>query len=153
MQFTRLKGLWYLAENKAHLSCSDFGEAYTGRHDWTDYRAAFTIHPCTGNDHFVNVRVQGAIRSYAAGLTASGKLGLYKNENGYRKLAEVDFPWETGASYIITVIVQGKRIQVEAGGRELDFTDNDAPYLTGGIGLSVKNGSHCAYSKIVVHGL
>jgi len=150
MQFTKLKGLWYLAENMAHLSCGDFGEAYTGRHDWGDYRAAFTIHPCTGNDHFVNVRVQGAIRSYAAGLTASCKLGLYKNENGYRKLAEIDFPWETGATYTITVTVKGKQIYVEADGKELSFTDNDAPYLNGGIGLSVRNGSHCAFSKIVV---
>jgi hypothetical protein len=159
-QFTRLKGLWYLEDNQAHLSCGDFGEVYTGRHDWKDYRAVFTIQPRAGNDHLVNVRVQGAIRSYAAGLTAGGRLGLYKNENGYRRLAETDFAWEAGKWYAVAVTVSGHcikvEVQAEAGGAEkpdracLDYTDTDAPYLSGGIGLSVRNGSRCAYSSIVI---
>ncbi|MCL2881077.1 MAG: ADP-ribosylglycohydrolase family protein, partial [Treponema sp.] len=51
MQFTRLKGIWYLDKDSVHLSCADFGEVYTGRHDWTDYRSVFTIQPCAGSDH------------------------------------------------------------------------------------------------------
>jgi ADP-ribosylglycohydrolase len=153
MQFTRLKGLWYLHGGMGHLSCADFAEAYTGRHDWQDYCAAFTIRPCTGNEHFVNVRVQGALRSYAAGLIPGNKLGLYKNENGWRKLAETDFPWEADRDYGITVTAQGRRLKIEAGGRTIEYDDRDAPYLQGGIGLSVRNGSHCAYSSITIKGI
>ena len=151
-QFTRLKGLWYLKEDKAHLSCSDFGEVYTGHHDWANYRAVFTIQPLTGQEHFVNVRVQGAIRSYAAGFTA-GKLGLYKNENAYRKLTETDFAWELGKSYVLTVTVEGPDIKAEVDNKELFFSDTDSPYLKGCIGMSVKNGSHCAYRMIKLQGL
>jgi ADP-ribosylglycohydrolase len=151
-QFTRLKGLWYREGDEAHLSCGDFGEAYTGRHDWTDYTAAFTLRPVTAGGHFVNVRLQGALRSYAAGLRAGGKLGLYKNENGYRLLAETDFPWETGGSYTITVKAAGAALELSVDGREyLSFTDTDGPYLRGGIGLSVRDGGHCAYRRIRVN--
>ena len=149
-QFTKLKGLWYLSDGKAHLSCGDFGEVYTGRHDWTDYEAAFTIQPLTGAAHYVNVRVQGALRSYAAGLSANGKFALYKNENNYRKLVETDFSWETGKQYTVTVKARGNRIEAELGGKKIEYTDNDAPYLCGSIGMAVKDGSHCAYSAVAV---
>jgi ADP-ribosylglycohydrolase len=151
VQFSRLKGLWYLEGNEAHLSCGDFGEVYTGRHDWTDYTASFELRPVIGNDHFVNVRVQGAIRSYSAGLTRGGKLGLYKNENGYRKLHEENFLWKEGDYYTITVGVKGAHITVSINGKELiTYTDKERPYLYGSIGLSVRDGSHCAYRKIKV---
>ena len=89
-QFTKLKGLMYLNDGEMHLSCSDFAEAYTGRHDWGDYRAKFFFTPLTGKHHMVNVRVQGAIRSYAVGLLPDGKAAILKNDNGYRILAEQD---------------------------------------------------------------
>jgi len=149
MQFTRLKGLWYLEGDCAHLSCTDFGEVYTGRYDWTNYRAVFAIQPCAGNGHFVNVRVQGAIRSYAVGFTAD-KLGLYKNENGYRKLAETDFSWELGKTYDLNVTAEGPHIEIKVTNKQISYTDNDAPYLKGCIGMSVRNNSHCAYRMIKV---
>jgi ADP-ribosylglycohydrolase len=150
-QFSRLKGLWYLEGGYAHLSCGDFGEAYTGHHAWKDYTASFTIKPVTGHDHYVNVRVQGAIRSYAAGFTEGGKLVFAKTENSYRTLAEVPFAWEAGRDYTITVAAQGPRFTVSVDGKEyIAYTDNDNPYLSGCIGFSVRNGSHCAYRMIKV---
>ena len=151
-QFTRLKGLLYLEDEMLHLSCHDFGEAYTGRYDWKDYTAAFVLTPLVGNWHMVNVRVQGAIRSYAAGFDAAGKLGIYKNKNGYRKLTEADFAWECGRQYALTVDVRGADISVSVDGRELlRYADGDHPYLTGSIGMSVRDNSHCSYSSISVH--
>ena len=150
-QFTRLKGLWYLKDNEAHLSCADFGEAYTGRYDWTDYTTSFELKPVTGDYHWVNVRVQGAIRSYAAGFSPGGKFCLYKNENGYRLLTEKNFPWEKGKKYTISVSVKGGEIRAAVDGNELlVYTDTERPYLQGGIGFSVREGSHCAYSGIKV---
>jgi len=187
-QFTRLKGLLYLCDNNLHLSCADFGEAYTGHHNWTDYTAQFHITPITGKRHMVNVRVQGAMRSYGAGFYENGKLGLFKNEQetpkhfeneqnkrdvnayendkskhdanawaarnefGYRKLIEADFPWESGTEYLIAVAVKGPELTVSVDGSELiRFTDTHAPYLTGAIGITVQDGSHMMLSGINVH--
>jgi ADP-ribosylglycohydrolase len=148
-QFSRLKGLWYREGAYAHLSCADFGEVYTGHHRWRDYTASFTLKPLTGNDHYVNVRVQGAIRSYAAGFAGGGKLVFEKNENPYRRLAEVPFAWEPGRDYTITVGARGNRFTVAVDGREyIAYTDAGAPYLSGCVGLSVRNGSHCALGDI-----
>jgi hypothetical protein len=150
-QFSKLKGLWYLADAYAHLSCGDFGEVYTGHHGWRDYAASFTIKALTGEDHYVNVRVQGALRSYAAGFAEGGKLVFEKNENPYRRLAEVPFAWEKGRDYLITVRARGTHFTVAVDGREyIAYTDGDSPYLSGGVGLSVRRGSHCALKNIRV---
>jgi hypothetical protein len=135
-----------------NLSCADFAEAYTGRHDWKDYTAEFTLTPLTGSCHLVNVRVQGAIRSYAAGLIENGKLGLFKNENGYHKLAETYFAWEAGKTYTLRVSVSGAVISVSSEDRELiRYTDTKNPYLKGSVGVSVRNGSRCCYSSIAIY--
>jgi ADP-ribosylglycohydrolase len=148
-QFSRLKGLWYLEDGRAHLSCADFGEVYTGHHSWNDYTASFTIKALTGEDHYVNVRVQGAIRSYAAGFAKGGRLVFEKNENPYRRLAEVPFAWEPGKDYTITVGARGNHFTIAVDGTDyISHTDNDCPYLSGCVGLSVRNGSHCALKNI-----
>ncbi|MCL2527920.1 MAG: ADP-ribosylglycohydrolase family protein [Defluviitaleaceae bacterium] len=150
-QFTRLKGLMYLDGGKMHLSCHDFGEAYTGHHNWTDYTAVFSMTPLTGEYHLVNVRVQGAIRSYGAGFFEKGKIGLFKNENGYRKLVSADFEWEHGREYTIAVAIEGPKLVVAVDGVEmLSFTDDDAPYLQGGIGVAVRDGGHAMYGGVSV---
>ena len=141
-------------ENEAHLSCADFGEVYTGRHDWTDYTVQYELKPVLGKHHFVNFRVQGAIRSYAAGFCPGGKFGLYKNENGYRKLAEKKFSWEKGKTYTVSVTVKGSKITASVDDKKiLEYNDINKPYLYGCTGLSVREGSHCVCSGIKVKGL
>lgn len=147
-QFTRVKGLMYLEDGLLHLSCSDFGEAYTGRHDWTDYSAEFAVTPVIGGEHMVNVRVQGAMRSYAVTLRAPGKLALCKNDCGYTTVAETVMDWELGKEYIIGVTVRGNHISATCGTARIDFTDDAAPYLEGSIGVSVSKGSHASYRYI-----
>jgi ADP-ribosylglycohydrolase len=149
-QFTKLKGLSFLEDEMLHLSCSDFAEMYTGHHKWKDYFASFVIRPYTGKEHFVNIRVQGAMRSYAVGFSKD-KLCLKKNENGYRILKEVDFSWEPGLDYEITVSATGNRIHVTVDKLSMmEYVDDHKPYLTGGIGISVFEGSHCGYRFIKV---
>lgn len=153
-QFTKLKGLMYLEDGELHLSCADFAEAYTGRHDWEDYSAEFTFTPLTGANHMVNVRVQGAIRSYAAGLLPDGKIAILKNDNGYRVLAEAPYAWENGTEYTITVKAVGNTISVIMDDKEiLKVTDEERPYLRGSVGVSMQNGSHDKYRRIVVKGV
>ena len=162
-QFTRLKGHLYLDQGALHLSCADFGEAYTGRYDWKDYTAVFEMTPLTGENNMVNVRVQGAIRSYAVALLADSKIALLKNENGYHVLTETAFDWKAGRDYEVSVCAQGARLHAEikevpVGCRQnqqlqtetavMEYEDTDHPYLQGAVGVSVRNGSHAKYSSI-----
>ncbi|MDD7738589.1 MAG: ADP-ribosylglycohydrolase family protein [Fusicatenibacter sp.] len=152
-QMTRLKGLMYLADSQLHLSCADFAEAYTGRHDWGDYTAEFSFTPLTGEHHMVNVRVQGAIRSYAFGLLPGGKAALLKNDNGYRVLEEKAFDWRIGKEYSVKLTVQGNSLKAEIDDCVLEICDENRPYLHGSVGVSVRNGSHDQYRSIAVAGI
>ena len=153
-QFTVMKGLCFIEDDMLNLSCADYAEMYTGRHDWKDYTAGFVLQPVMGHDHYVNIRVQGAMRSYAAGFSfvGGGKMRLMKNESGkYRVLRETDFAWEKGHAYTLTIRAQGNRFTVWVDGVEcITFTDETRPYLTGAIGLSVQNGSRCGYRGITI---
>jgi ADP-ribosylglycohydrolase len=152
-QFTRLKGLWRLEDGLLSGSCSDFGEAYTGGSDWTDYTMECAVIPQLGDTHNVNFRVQGAMRSYAFGLAPGARLVLYKNENGvYRELAGTPFQWEAGKKYLLKVRVSGQNITASCGETTLSFSDAEHPYLYGCVGLSVKNGSHCHYGNLKISG-
>lgn len=153
-QFTRLKGLLALEEKEITLSCADFGEAYTGRYDWTDYRAAFTVRPVEGECHQANVRVQGARRSYAAALLPGGRAAILKKDKDYRILAECPFAWEKGREYRIEVTARGNELSVSIDGKVLLQTiDRDAPWLSGSIGISVRDGSRMALGKCHVESL
>lgn len=150
-QFTRLKGLSYLEDGQLHLSCADFGAVYTGRHDWKDYQTIFTLTPIVGKKHYAAVRVQGAIRAYAVGLLPGNKAGILKNSNGWKVLKEIDFPWEEGKEYQIRIVVKGNQIFAVLNNRkEISYTDEDSPYLTGAIGLEVEQGSHMKCRMIEV---
>ena len=152
-QFTKLKGLFYLEDKKLNLSCGDFAEAYTGRHDWKDYTASFKFAPMTGEQNFANVRVKGAMRSYAAGFAPAGKLELRKNQNGYITLAAADFPWQHGAEYEVSVKCADNNLTVSVDGEKfIEYTDNDNPHLEGAIGLSCFEGSRISMSGISVTG-
>lgn len=140
-QFTRLTGHMYLAENELHLSCSDFAECYTGAYHWTDYSAKFLITPRIGSFHMVNFRVQGGVRSYAIGLL-DHKIALLKNSNGYRILTEKSFEWAPDKPVRIRITASGNRIEAQVENEVLQYTDTDHPYLSGQIGLSVRDGSH-----------
>ena len=147
-QMTKLKGLMYLADGQLNLSCSDFAEAYTGRYDWTDYTAEFSFTPLTGENHMVNVRVQGAIRSYAFGLLPNGKAAILKNDNGYRVLTEADFQWKAGTEYTVKITAKGNCLKAEIDGCMLEACDNERPYLKGSVGVSMQKGSHDRYRRI-----
>lgn len=150
-QFTKLKGLYHLENGRLNLSGSDFAEAYTGDRSWTDYTAAYTLKPECGEHHGVNVRVQGALRSYGVGFNGENKFGLYKNENGYRPLTETEFHWEQGQEYTIQVTVKGNEITAAIDGQQMfSFTDEINPYLFGAIGISVQKGSHSSVGEITV---
>lgn len=151
-QFTRLKGVLYLQDGSLHLSCSDFGEAYTGSHTWQDQQVTAEITGITGDIHLLNVRVQGAIRSYAAGMLNPTTFAILKNDNGYTELARMTVPEQkNGVPFTVAVTAKGNCLTaVLNGSHTLAAEDKDHPYLTGAIGVSVQEGAHlsCRYLQV-----
>ena len=149
-QMTKLRGILSLDNHRLNLSCADQGEAYTGHYQWEDYRAEFDMMPITGERATVNFRVQGAIRSYAFGFDGAGRLAILKNENGYRELASCPFDWQHGESYRLSVEVRGTSIVASCNDTVLRCEDKDNPYLTGQVGLSVREGSRMQLAGLSV---
>lgn len=146
-QFTYHEGMWELEDAAMSLSGCASAEAYTGRHDWGDIDFSASVIPQIGLHHHVNFRVQGSMRSYAAGFAAGDRFILYKNVDGiYQELASSPFHWELGCSYRIHVHAVGSDIAVSVnGGNAIRHTDAMNPYLKGQIGVSTFQGSHCHY--------
>ncbi len=149
-QFTFLKGVWTLDDGRLMGSTNDYGECYTGDIRWTDYSLEGSICCVCEGESALNVRVQGAIRSYAVALR-SGRLMIRKNENGYRTLAECDHPTEIGETYRFRIDVKGNEISVfEDGKRLLSVCDEENPYLNGCIGCSVRDGARTYFDHLVI---
>lgn len=144
-QFGRLKGHTYLEGPWLSLSCADFGEMYTGHHLWEDYSLSCTLRPVTGQVHLLQARVQGAMRSYAAGFYGSGKAALLKNQNGYQVAEEASFPWEAGKEYRLTLSVKGNTVTLGVDGSKLLEWEDPQPLEHGCAGVAVQRGSHCLY--------
>lgn len=151
-QFTYLKGYWTLEDGYLAGSCCDFGETYTGDIRWSDYTLEGGITPVCAGEAALNVRVQGAIRSYAVALN-DGKLLIRKNANGYRTLAELPHETKVGKTYRFKIAVVGNEIAVyENDALVLSVRDEDHPYLTGCIGCSVRDGARARFDRLVVNG-
>ncbi len=149
-QMTRLKGIMYLDGGACDLSCSDFAEAYTGDVGWKDLDCSFTLIPVAGREHYVNVRVQGAMRSYAVGLCGN-EFRIMKNRGGYKKVAGRKCLLKHGETYRIDVRVRGNVISASLnGGDELTYTDARSPIMSGSVGISNRNGSHTKYLGVKV---
>ncbi len=147
-QFTRLKGNLFLEDGNLHLSCADFGEAYTGRYDWRDYRAEFALTPHAGEQHYGCIRVQGGVRGYFAGFSEDEFVLMKNTRKGLVRLAGAPFVWETGKEYRIEIGAEKNRISARMGDICLEAVDGDGPYLTGSVGIAVRDGSHISSREI-----
>jgi hypothetical protein len=146
-QWTRLRGYWRLENGGYHGGGPGECESYTGDIRWTDYVVEAEIVPLAGNCHNINVRVQGAQKSYAFGLGPDYVIALYKKEKVYSSVAGAAFPWEREIPYRLSVTVSGDMITgtiSASDGRSATLTwqDTDALYLNGQIGLSTWYGGH-----------
>ncbi len=154
-QWTRLRGYWRLQDGAYHGSGVGLCESYSGDIDWQDYTFEVRLVPLMGDHHNINVRVQGAQRSYALGLAPEGTLGLYKKASGtYHLLASQDFPWRPGVSYTLGLTACGRSLTARARAEDhactLRWEDVEKPYLTGQIGLSSWYGSHTRFTEVRV---
>lgn len=141
--FSDLRGNWRLEDGRMFGSGSgDSAETYTGDYYWKEQRLTAWLQPCCGTEHGIQVRVQGAMRSYAAALSADNVLVLYKNEYGYRVLAKTRFEWEEGKLYKLTLSAQGEQLTVSVDDKELiRYRDEKNPFLHGCVGFFNRAGA------------
>ncbi len=118
--FSTDHGAWTIDDGKLSLMRCEPSFAYTGCYYAKDYDICSTVTPINGENHFLLIRAQGAMRCYAAGLGEHGKAVIYKNDFGFQKLAETDFQWEFGKSY---------ELRLEAVGSEITLFLNGNPIL------------------------
>lgn len=150
-QFSRFKGQLFLENNRLNLSCADIGEAYTGNVFWKDYNASFKFKSVHGDFALCNVRVQGAMRSYAIGLLPNNKFGILKKHKKYSILKTVDFNWIHNKEYKIVISVKNNELHACIENVNLTIKDTNCPYLNGCIGLTVMEGSRLSCSEIKVY--
>ncbi len=152
-QWTKHRGYWRLeADGQYHGSGPGLCETYTGDIAWADYTVEARFVPVIGDFHHVNVRVQGALRSYAAGLAPDNRLVLYRKAgHDYAPVASAHFPWQHGTRYTLTIAARSRQLSVtirsEHDTASLEWIDPH-PYLTGQIGFSTWYGSHTRYEAL-----
>ncbi|TXK68923.1 ADP-ribosylglycohydrolase family protein [Paenibacillus sp. N3.4] len=154
-QFTYLRGLWTLENGELSGSYhSESAECYTGDLSWANYMFDAHVIPKLGEFHNIQFRVQGAIRSYAAGFAPNNRVVLYKNDNGYVELASAEYAWSYDEPYQVQIEANENKYKVMVNGELLIiFTDVRNPYLNGQVGFSNFEGSHTHYKRFSVKGI
>ncbi|MCI9552045.1 MAG: ADP-ribosylglycohydrolase family protein [Acutalibacter sp.] len=149
-QTSTSQGIWSIENGAAVGSCADHGELFTGGRDFADYSVTVDIQPMLGRTHLVLIRAQGNLRSYMAGFQGQ-RLVIIKNQREPKVLASMEYPWENGRPYRLTVEAKGNRISLAVDGQSCLWTeDQDQPYLTGCYGFSVQKGSRCKIERFTV---
>lgn len=148
-QFTYNGGHWSLEDNKMVSMTSDKSESYTGHHKMKDYVVEATIIPRVGDSHNVNFRVKGALMSYAVGFDGEGRVSLFKNDHGYKRLCTVDYCWNYDKAYTFRIKVIEDSIEIYLNDECLfNYKDTNNPFLVGGYGFSQLKSSRTQYGGI-----
>lgn len=130
------------------LSVSGSGkpaECYTGNLNWKNYEFTVALIPIKGERHNVLFRVQGGIRSFAAGLAENQTIRLYKKEKDYQILKEVPYQWQFGVPYQFKIVVKNKNIKLWVNEKVLFNEEMDSVYENGCIGFGNDMGSRTNY--------
>lgn len=150
-QFTRHKGIGFIAEDGLHLSGTDVALMISGDYRWENYSVKAKLKPVLGEKHLINVRVRGAVEFYAVGLVGKNQMGIYKCNEEYQLVKTCNFKWEYGKEYEFIVNAEGKEITVvQDEVKVLTWEDEDKPYLTGAIGVSCLSNGHTVYEYLEV---
>jgi ADP-ribosylglycohydrolase len=156
-QWTRLRGYWRLEDGAYHGGGLGHCESYSGDIRWSDYTLEVELTPIVGDHHNINIRVQGALRSYAFGLAPDGQVVLYKKAKDYAPAAAAPFSWSHGETYRLSITAHGASLTAtvyapDGASQQITWQD-DSPYLTGQFGLSTWYGGHTAYHTVRVRGV
>jgi len=118
------------------------GMIITGTSEWKNYTVSSKINYFLAESGGIAARVQGLKRYYALELTKYNKLRLVKMLDTLKVLYEVDFNFEFNKEYKLSLTVENKEIIGQVDNKEfIKFTDENDPFLNGGISLLVESGT------------
>lgn len=146
--WTYWRGYWRLEHGAYHGSGAQESETYTGDILWKDYSLRAQLMPVLGDQHLLLGRVQGALRSYAFGLSREGTVAIYKKNRTWQAVTSAPFSWQHGKTYTLTLHSYGNLLNAEVSGTEgegtqtLSWRDEDMPYLHGQVGLATGAACH-----------
>jgi ADP-ribosylglycohydrolase len=124
------------------------GMLIQGAREWKNYRLEADVKPLMFAYGGIASRVQGLERYYALLLCQDGKLRLVKALDGIQVMAEADFAWAAGRTYVLALETTGNRLRAEVDGEALFDILDTAPVLdSGAIALVVDEG--CLSSNAV----
>lgn len=119
----------------------DTGLLIQGTREWSDYAVSAAITPHMAAAAGIGARVQGMRRYYALLLCAGGTARLVKALDGETVLAEADFSWAFGGTYMLRLQVSGTQLHGWVDDQMLfDVEDRDRPLDGGAVALICSEG-------------
>ncbi|HHW21558.1 MAG TPA: ADP-ribosylglycohydrolase family protein [Clostridiaceae bacterium] len=127
--FSHNHGAWSIEDGKLDAMCCDYAQSFSGNYFARDYMVTAKITAENGSGHMLTARSQGIERGYHAGFDKPGKIAIYKNNFGFEKLCEADFPWEYGKTYTVSLKAVADQITLYIDGEKLlEARDSDFAY-------------------------
>lgn len=130
-------GAWDIVKDGLSLMRCEPAYAYAGNYFGKNYKITVPVTPINGENHFIQIRSQGAMRGYIGGLDEQGKIALYKNDFGLKKIAQKDFDWKLGKTYLLKLEAMDNHITLSVDDNEiLRIEDESYSYGMYGCGSS-----------------
>ncbi len=131
----------YYPESYRLIQNRGTGLLMQGTRDWRNYRVTADVTPHMVKSSGVAVRVQGLRRYYALLLVREGKLQLVKAKHERQVLSEIDYSWEPGCTYEMTLEVEDGHLRGSVNGESmLEADDVDEAMGGGAIALVCEEG-------------
>ena len=129
------------------------GMLIQGTREWRNYCVVADVTPHAVQAAGIAARVQGLRRYYSLQLLKPQKLQLCKMLDSSTVLAEINFSWELGHTYLLELEVNQNILKARVDGQLiLRAEDSDASLKDGGIALLVSEG-RTATQKVAVNGV
>jgi len=123
--------------------------SYTGNYYATNQRIRLSVTPYCGDQHFLAVRSKGIMRGYYLGFDGKRKVSIYKEDFGLYKIADTEFDWKFGNTYVMEAIADGSHISLVIDGKTiLSVNDDSFEYGMVGFGSTTIGRTHFSNLQI-----
>ena len=150
--FSHDGGTWSIESGRLHLMTPVQAASYTGGYRVGDQRITAQVRPIAGDCHMLLVRTQGATRGYWAGFDGPGHVAIYKNDAGFKRLANAEYSWQAGRDYVMAFEAIGSSICLSIDGEKVLEIDNDR-FDSGMLGCGTLRASRALYGPFTVEEL
>ena len=134
--------MWNWGENFRLIHNQGMGMISQGTREWQDYTVSADVTPHLASRAGIAARVQGLKRYYALLLaqTADGKkVQLIRSNHDETVIAEANFDWQYGETYLMDLKVEGSSLSGDVNGQTVIQGTDDA-LDSGAIALMIEEG-------------